>query len=76
LNPEFNEIIDLRSGSVELEVHAAHPDQSLYQANLAEFAYRFNRRFDMAVMLSRLLQAAVTTAPQPLRTIRWSEACM
>ena len=43
---------------------------------LAEFAYRFNRRFDMAVMLPRLLRAAVTTAPQPLKTIRWSEACI
>jgi transposase-like protein len=50
-------------------------DHAKYAARyLAEFAYRFNRRFDMAVMLPRLLRAAATTAPQPLRTIRCSEA--
>lgn len=41
---------------------------------LAEFAYRFNRRFDLPAMVPRLLRAAVTTKPQPLRVLRWSEA--
>ncbi len=41
---------------------------------LAEFAYRFNRRFDLAAMLPRLLRAAVTTKPLPLAILRWSEA--
>ena len=40
---------------------------------LAEFQYRFNRRFDLASMLPRLLRAAATTAPQPLRKLRLSE---
>ncbi|WP_371264211.1 transposase [Nitrosomonas sp. Nm51] len=30
---------------------------------LAEFSYRFNRRFDLAAMVPRLLRAAVTTNP-------------
>lgn len=42
---------------------------------LAEFAYRFNRRFDLAGMLPRLLQALVTTGPLPARVLRCSEVC-
>ena len=41
---------------------------------LAEFAYRFNRRFDLPSMLPRLLRAAVTTRPLPLSNLQWSEA--
>ena len=37
---------------------------------LAEFAYRFNRRFDLAAMLPRLLRAACVTKPLPLKTLR------
>ena len=32
---------------------------------LAEFQYRFNRRYDLAAMLPRLLQAVVTALPLP-----------
>jgi transposase-like protein len=42
---------------------------------LAEFAYRFNRRFDPAVMMPRLLRALVTTGPLPLWMLRFSEVC-
>lgn len=46
-------------------------DHAKYAARyLAEFAYRFNRRVDLARMLPRLLHTAVTTEPQPLRTLR------
>lgn len=41
---------------------------------LAQFAYRFNRRFDLAAMVPRLLRAAVTTKPHPLSVLRLSEA--
>jgi transposase-like protein len=41
---------------------------------LAEFAYRFNRRLDLAAMPARLLRAAVTTKPLPLKILRYSEA--
>ena len=50
-------------------------DHQKYGARyLAEFAYRFNRRFDLAAMVPRLLRAAVTTKPHPLKTLRLSEA--
>lgn len=52
-------------------------DHAKYAARyLAEFAYRFNRRFDLAAMLPRLLRAAAVTKPQPLTALRWSEACI
>lgn len=50
-------------------------DHAKYGARyLAEFAYRFNRRFDLAAMLPRLLRASVTTKPLPMKIIRLSEA--
>ncbi|MEX3582540.1 MAG: transposase [Burkholderia sp.] len=40
---------------------------------LAEFAYRFNRRFDLPAMAPLLLRAAVTTKPYPRRVLRVSD---
>jgi transposase-like protein len=37
---------------------------------LAEFQYRFNRRFDLCSILSRLATAAVETGPRPERVLR------
>ena len=37
---------------------------------LAAFCYRFNRRFDLRTLHQRLLIAAVTAIPRPLRLIR------
>lgn len=37
---------------------------------LAAFCYRFNRRFDLRTLHQRLLIAAVTARPRPLRSIR------
>ena len=52
-------------------------DRTKYAARyLAEFSYRFNRRFDLAAMLPRLLRAAVVTKHLPLVVLRWSEACI
>jgi ribosomal protein L37AE/L43A len=51
-------------------------DHAKYAARyLAEFAYRFNRRFDLAAMVPRLLRAAALTKPLPLKSLQWSEAC-
>jgi hypothetical protein len=41
---------------------------------LAEFSYRFNRHFDLAAMVPRLLRAVATTNPIPLNILRISEA--
>lgn len=40
---------------------------------LAAFAYRFNRRFDLKALHSRLLVAAVCCGPQPLWSIRLAD---
>jgi hypothetical protein len=40
---------------------------------LAEVPYRFNRRFDLSVILRRLLRAAATTRPYPIPVLKMSE---
>ena len=42
---------------------------------LAEFQYRFNRRFNLATILARLLRAAALTTPQPRPLLRRAEEC-
>jgi hypothetical protein len=41
---------------------------------LAAFAYRFNRRFDLATLPARLLVAAVHCPPAPLRSLQLAES--
>jgi ISXO2-like transposase domain len=41
---------------------------------LAEFEYRFNRRYDLAAMIPRLTWAAVRTTPMPYRLLKLAEA--
>lgn len=43
------------------------------QRYLAEMQYRFNRRFDLSVILVRLLRAAACTGPWPEPAIRMAE---
>jgi ribosomal protein L37AE/L43A len=40
---------------------------------LAEFEYRFNRRYDLAAMLPRLTWAAVRTPPMPYRFLKLAD---
>ena len=40
---------------------------------LAEFCYRFNRRFDLPAMLPRLGHVATRTPPMPERLLRLAE---
>jgi hypothetical protein len=42
---------------------------------LAEAQYRFNRRFNLATILARLLRAASLTPPRPTPLIRLAEDC-
>lgn len=41
---------------------------------LAEFCYRFNRRFDLEAMMPRFLHAAARTPPMPYRLLKLAEA--
>jgi hypothetical protein len=40
---------------------------------LAEFEYRFNRRYDLAAMIPRLTWASVRTPPLPYRLLKLAE---
>ncbi len=40
---------------------------------LAEFEYRFNRRFNLPAMIERLLCVALRTPPMPYRLLRMAE---
>lgn len=42
---------------------------------LAEFQYRFNRRYDLRSILPRLVRAAATTAPWPEHRLTRAELC-
>ncbi len=42
---------------------------------LAEFEYRFNRRYDLAAMIPRLCWASVRTTPMPYRLLKLAEVC-
>jgi ribosomal protein L37AE/L43A len=49
-------------------IHAKHVPRYL-----AEFEYRFNRRYDLAAMLPRLTWAAVRTPPMPYHLLKLAE---
>ncbi|MFT5296474.1 MAG: hypothetical protein ACI9YH_002494, partial [Colwellia sp.] len=40
---------------------------------LAEFCYRFNRRFDLDELLPRFMHIALRTPPMPYRRLRKAE---
>jgi hypothetical protein len=40
---------------------------------LAEFEYRFNRRFDLAAMMPRLTWSSVRTTPMPYRLLKLAD---
>jgi hypothetical protein len=40
---------------------------------LAEFQYRFNRRFDLATLTQSLVRAAMNCKPVPIRLLRMAE---
>lgn len=74
--PEFR-WVNTMLGNLKMSLNGTYHsiDHAKYGARyLAEFAYRFNRRFDLAAMVPRLLRAAVTTKPHPLKILRLSEA--
>jgi hypothetical protein len=75
--PEFrwiNTVLGNLKTSLSGSYHAF--DFQKYAARyLAAFAYRFNRRFDLRSLHHRLLIAAASMAPQPMRLIRVADLC-
>lgn len=68
--------VDTLLGNVKNSIHGTyHAIRSKHLPRyLAEFAYRFNRRFDLAGMLARLATAAAQTPPMPYRLVKLAEA--
>ena len=48
-------------------------DQKHVPRYLAEFEYRFNRRYDLAAMMPRLLWAGMRTTPMPYRLLKLAD---
>ena len=48
-------------------------DQKHVPRYLAEFEYRFNRRYDLAAMMARILWAGVRTTPMPYRLLKLAD---
>jgi transposase-like protein len=68
--------VDTMLGNVKNSIHGTyHAIRSKHLPRyLAEFSYRFNRRFDLAGMLKRLAIAATQTPPMPYRFVKLAEA--
>ena len=45
-----------------------------YTRYLAEFQYRFNRRYDLLAMIPRLLFASIGTPPMPKKLLKLAES--
>lgn len=67
--------VDTMLGNVRNAMHGTYhaPRAKHLPRNLAEYAYRFNRRFDLAGMVARLGTAATTTPPKPYRLVKLAE---
>ena len=68
--PEFywvNTVLGNLKSALRSSYHAVRPKYA--QRYLSEFQYRFNRRFDLGVMIPRLVFAAVRTPPMPERLL-------
>ena len=73
--PQFN-AINTTLGNLKTAIagtHHAFAFSKYAHRYLAEFAYRFNRRFDLAGLTQRLIVAAATTKPRPEHHLRWAE---
>ena len=68
--------VDTMLGNIKNAMHGTYHaiSQKHLPRYLAEFAYRFNRRFDLAGMLQRLASAAAQTPPMPYRLVKLAEA--
>ncbi|MGI9280569.1 MAG: IS1595 family transposase [Endozoicomonas sp.] len=67
-----NTMIGNAKNSLKGSYHSINPKH--LPRYLAEFCYRFNRRYDMKAMLSRLGYMAARTCPMPERLLKIAEA--
>ena len=62
-------------GNIKRSLHGSyhHISSKHLQRNLAEFSYRFNRRFSLHEMSPRLAYVALRTPPMPNRVLKLAE---
>lgn len=67
--------VDTMLGNVKKPMHgSSHALRAKHLPRyLAEYAYHFNRRFDLAGMVTRLGTAAAVTPPMPYRLVKLAE---
>ena len=74
LNPLFKWVnTTLANVKTSLDGTYRKVSQKHVPRSLAEFEYRFNRRYDLAAMLPRLGWAAARTVPMPYRLLKLAE---
>jgi hypothetical protein len=69
--PEFywvNTVLGNLKSALRSTYHSINPQHAARY--LAEFQYRFNRRFDLGAMINRLATVALRTPPMPERLLR------
>jgi hypothetical protein len=74
LNPAFK-WVNTTLGNIKSAITGTYrtiPDKHVPRY-LAEFEYRFNRRYDLAAMMPRLGYVAVRTPPMPYRLLKLAE---
>ncbi len=67
--------VDTMIGNVKNSIHGTYHavTEKHVPRYLAEFCFRFNRRFELGKMIKQLAQAAVTTLPVPQRVLKQAE---
>jgi len=74
---EYSEFkwVDTMIGNVKNSIHGSYHaiSEKHVPRYLAEFCFRFNRRFELGKMIKQLAQAAVNTLPMPQRLLKQAE---
>lgn len=75
INDEVFNAVNTMLGNVKNSIHGAYHAVSARHLPryLAEFSYRFNRRFDLSQLFPRFMRAAVITPPMPNYLLKLAE---
>ena len=67
--------VNVMLGNVKRSLHVTYHavSQTHLPRYLAEFCYRFNRRFNMSLMIGSLARAAINSKPIPQRYLKLAE---
>jgi hypothetical protein len=78
--PEYDEFkvfqwVNTMIGNIKNAIHGTYHavSQKHFSRYLAEFCYRFNRRFQLRTMIERLTYVALRTPPMPQRILKLAE---